>query len=151
MIFTVVFIANCAFEHDSEKGLSRLTKYSEEQRNQLFSKADFVLDVTLVDVKMAGKGDMAHALARAKEEYGNEEDMINELSWLITFEIDKILKGEFKGAKYNIFIHSPSIQFGVNVFKKAKPSARKQYRIYMQITESCDILIGQELLETKSE
>jgi len=136
----------------SEKGgVSRLIKYTEEQRNQLFSKADLILEVAFVNVKMVGKGDVANALARAIEEYDNEEDMINELSWVITFEIYKIIKGEFKGAKYNILIHSPSMQFGVNIFKNPKPNARKQYRIYIQGTESCDILIGQELLETKSE
>ncbi|UCC95407.1 MAG: hypothetical protein JSW40_01315 [Candidatus Omnitrophota bacterium] len=123
-----------------------LAKYTEKERQYLFSYADLVLEVSFFNVKMADKGDIAHAVARDIEAYDDQMDMISELSWVISFRIDKIAKGDYKENKFNILIHSPSTQFDVNI-NNPKANGGKKYRIYIKQSETCRILIGQELLK----
>ncbi|MDP2940883.1 MAG: hypothetical protein Q8N85_01310 [Candidatus Omnitrophota bacterium] len=149
LIFIFALMAKGALcATDYSVPLTVLEKYSEGECQNLSSQADLVIEGTFVDVKILEGNAAISAFARAPSSYDTQEEMSHELPFIITFNISKIIKGEYKGEKFNILIHSPGTQFGVN-FQKPKDSAGNRYRIYTKKTKVGRVLIGQELLDEK--
>ena len=74
--------------------------------------------------------------ARAQHgfKYNNVNEMLWDLRWLVTFKIDKVLKGEMPKDKsiYNLLVHSPGTTFGLDI-DKDKTGSDKKYRIYVKL------------------
>lgn len=132
--------------------LTVLQKFSEEQRQNISSQADLIIDVSYKEAKMVKGKAVIEATARNLASYSNQQEMAMELPFVITFEVKRVLKGDYKEATFNVLVHSPGVQFGISMGLPGFPpktTKGKKYRIYTKNVEMGRLLIGQELLEVK--
>ena len=143
----LISISGVAHATDNRVPLTVLATYTEEQRQNISSQADLIIEGVFADVKMIGGKTAIDALARDPSAYENQKAMVAELPWVMTFDVKKVIKGEYPEMKFNVLVHSPGTQFGVE-FSDPKPSEGKKYRIYVKAAPKGRVLIGQELLES---
>ena len=110
--------------------------HSDSDIKWLSEKADLIFEgqCTAIVQFLTTKGSFIDARAQHGIKYHNVDEMLRDLPWLVTFKVDKILKGKLPEGKstYNVLIHSPGTTFGLDIGKNSKGSEKK-YKIYVKL------------------
>lgn len=129
------------------------------ERQNLSKDSDLILEGAISDVRQIEDADI-DAVDGDITKYKNISDAISirglDLRWIITFTIDKIIKGECQQKEFRILVHSPAESFGfiiadmpideVDKIRGKYPGKGygKKYRIYTKLTPNDRMIIGKE-------
>lgn len=139
-------------------------QYTEPERQNFSAKADLIFEGTISDVRQVGAGSI-NAIDGDITKYGSINDAMAiqglDLRWVVTFKVDKIIKGEFPEKTFKILVHSPTESFGfliddipieqIDAIQGRYPGKGygKKCRIYVHPTSIGDMIIGKEELSGK--
>gem|GEM_PF-7021745 len=90
-----------------------------DERSRLLSKAELVFEGKPVSVQAVTGNDSANAM----ESHG-------EIRYLVTFNINKIVKGNYNNLSFVIAVHSPATSFRLYPWEVALAKSRL-YRVYI--------------------
>ena len=121
-MFVSVFCCNEAYAEE----------YTDEERAAITEQADLIFEGTSVAVAQISDGATYHAVEEHRD-----------LNWIVTFQVNKLLKGTFPEKTFSILVHSPALFFLLPL----KDGIRK-YKFYLKGSyETMYRLIGKEAIE----
>jgi hypothetical protein len=128
------------FAANIEPYMDKIQTYSEpfsEAEIQFFSKeANLIFEGQCSALAQLSEAREVFIDARAQHgiKYNNINEMLSDLPWVVTFKIDKVLKGELAEGKdaYYLLVHSPGTTFGLDIDRDRSGSNQK-YRIYVKL------------------
>ncbi len=144
-VLVLMSILSVGYAVGEKAPLTVLSKFTEAERQKMSSQADLIFEGAFSDVEMLNGKVKVQALARGPSHYRSQEEMVAELPWVITFDVENVIKGTYREAKFSILVRNPSAQFGIAP-SDSKASKGKKFRIYTHIAQTGRTLIGQELM-----
>ena len=137
-LFPPVDMASFALEPEpyTDKIRTYVGTHSEADIRFFTGEANLIFDGKCSAVAQLSELKEVFIDARAQHgiQYRHWNEMAADLPWLVTFKIDKVLKGVLPKDKnvYNLLVHSPGTTFGIAVDKDRNGSDNR-YRIYVKL------------------